>query len=464
MSTPKAHSTSHHRQPPAASRERDFLGPPESGQHLALFPSFICASSLSSPLVHIYASSAASGSPLGIVPPPPGWSSPARPDLVTAIVADQAVTPADGSHVPARLGIFYESGGFAIVRLRLAEDGRLVWVREALSTTRSRPRRRHAVPQRDDDPVVLAVMHYPVLVSCTVGFHLVVYKLADGSPTLVRTLRSDVSFHPAALSLLPPQNAGGTRYRAALTYSTPVYPSSWAVAEQELVINLAAGASVRRGECYHVQAAETSPTAWPRRIDPVPGVRGRAIGVGSDGRWVVLAGEDSVIHVYSLPAAGERAITHAQTLLAPSTGVSSLALVSGRAISGGRDGRVLVWELDEAADGEEGVGMEARVGRVGMAMGYVEVKAGGRRSRPREPSPPTEADEDQDDLALLPHPASISGEARRLFLASPPVSMAPASVAAPPKEQTGLGVRQVAFDEERIVGLEGDVMRVWSFS
>lgn len=463
---------------PAASRERgeqreqdDEEDQPRSLQHLALFPSFICASSPSSPLVHVYASGAATtipaGPPLGIVPPPPGWSSPGRPDNVTAIVADQAVTPADGTHVPARLGVFYASGGFALVRLRLT-DGRLLWAREAVSAIRSRPRR-HGARDRANDPVVLAAMHHPIMIACTASFHLAVYLLIDSPPRRIRTLRSDVSFYPAALTLFPPpQESKSARFRAALTYTTPVYPSSWTVAVQELSIDVQAS-EVHRGECHHIVPADPRTPRegmWPRHLEPIAGVRGRAVSVGSDGRWCVLAGEDSVMHVYALPATG--GVVHAQTLLAPSQGVTALALAGGRVVSAGRDGRVLVWELDEAAEAGEGDTHEARVGRVGMAVGYVEVKPGGRRLRDPSPSPLPEGDSDDDSMPPLepplPHYRSISGVARSLFLASPPASMAPAAGRV---EARGAGVgptiRQLAFDEERIVGLEGDTMRVWSF-
>lgn len=432
--------------------------------HMALFPSFICTSSPASPLVHVY--NVNGGNSLGIVPPPPGWSSPSRPDMVTALCADQAVIPSPGGPSPARLAIMYASGGFAVVRLRVAE-GRLVWTRENVCNTRSRPpRQSSAHTAREDDYVVFGAMHYPSLVTCTRGFLLSIYSLAEGTPLLLGALRSDVSFHPAALSLFPENSKTGFKFRAALTYCTPVYPTSWTISIQELSIDVDR-TEISRGECHHVSHT-LDKDHWPRRIEPVAGIRGKAVGVGTDGRWCVLAGDDSVIHVYALPGSPYADIAHAQTLLAPSAGVTSLALSAGRCVTGGKDGRVLVWELDVGLDDEEED--EARVGR---AAQFVEIKAGGRRE-PSPPMVPTKIDDDSPALLTLPHPTAISSAARSMFLASPPASFPPASPSSRTETTTTKGdsgtaaIRQLAFDEEKIVGLVdgpgGDILRVWSFS
>jgi hypothetical protein len=541
--------------------------PPYSEQHIALFPSFIFTSNPTSPLVHAYPASThpSRAAPLGVIPPPPGWSSPSRPDNVTAICADQSVALPDEPAVsgtkpalPARLAVFYESGGFVVLRIRLMPSigaPRIAWSRESIHPAQTRPkslrRRATTFAPLDGDPVVLASMHYPVLISCTLAFHLSFFTLsppdpsgpaASGPPSRpkhLQTMHSDVSFHPAALSLFPAhsdeippiaettEQADLKHFRAGLTYCTPLYPASWTVAVQEFGIDLeptmsleaearleelglSGGGQVWRGECCHVGRGdddEDDKLVWPRRNKPVVGVRGkRAVGIGTDGRWCVLAGGDNQIQVYSLPTPtpspppGEspsasptlraslhrvdqsgtktHPIVHSHTLLAHHAEVTSLSLSAGRCVSGGRDGRVLVWELDEDLESEGD-------GRVGRTVGYVEVKSGGRRAIWRGAAGPDfsaeaealhagvwsgdeEEDWQRDTLGVsLPHPQSISSAARSLFLPRPPIER---DEQVEPQRPS---IRHLAFDEEKIVGLVcvvssggggGEVMKVWSFN
>ncbi|WVF68594.1 hypothetical protein IAT40_003363 [Kwoniella sp. CBS 6097] len=557
----------------------------QTEQFVALSPSFIFISSPLSPLVRVHtatshssssssSSSGKSSTPLGIIPPPPGWSSPHRPDNVTAIVADQSVVDLDDANLsdlegalPARLVVFYQSGGFVLLTISSqsgAVGSGIKWKRESIHPPHIRP---HSVKRRatahqplQGDPVVLAALHHPILISCTRDFHLSVYAFPSASPPSattgadipqprhLKTLHSEVSFHPAALSLFPASTAEESadalsaqnitqerdepdHFRAALTYCTPLYPSSWTVAVQELSISQRRG-EVRRGEAYHVGRSigdEDDTIVWPRKIRPVVGVKGKATGVGSDGRWCVLSGEGSQIQVYSLPHHTQRydhdisendtaldengtrfrkrrvldeeetpqPIVHSQTLLAHSTEITSLALSSGRCVSGGRDGRVLVWELDEDAD-EVGMGMGAHVhgkdsdieGRIGRTVGYVEVKAGGRRSTWRGAAGPqhyivdgksddeseidsdVESVDEREDVSAvgypskhrsghrgkpsLPHPASISSAARSLFLPRPPagyLGSGSISGSASGSEDVRPAIRHLVFDEEKIVGL-----------
>jgi hypothetical protein len=145
---------------------------------------------------------------------------------------------------------------------------------------------------------------------------------------------------------------------------------------------------------------------------------------------------------------------------------------------------VLVWELDDdlelgtgagkvIVDGEE----SGDEGRVGRTVGYVEVRAGGRRGVWRGAAGPDmsatggtgkDAVNEEGGDFKLPHPQSISSAARALFLPPPPLgNLSGTSVG---KER--LAIRHLAFDEEKIVGLVsdptvgngGEVLKVWSFS
>jgi hypothetical protein len=395
---------------------------------------------------------------------------------VTAITADQAVSFPDDTDpspvLPARLGVFYQSGGFVILHMTVT-SGRLVWSRESIHPPNSRPRtlRRRATTYTslDGDPVVVAAIHHPIIITCTHAFHLTFYSLLlpDGSPASrpvqIGAMHSDVSFHPATLSLFPASDSA-QRFRAALTYCTPLYPYSWTVAVQEFNIRTSSTSGltdITRGECWNVgRGDEDVPDhVWPRKIRPIAGVKGRPVGVGTDGRWAVLAGEDNQIQVYSLPTArppGTKPapIAHSHTLLAHSAAITSIALASGRVISGGRDGRVLVWELDEDTDLEDPLR--------GRTVAYVEVRPGGRRPKWRGAAGPDEEEDGGEKEEGLPHPQSISGAARSLFLPRLPEGFEVRL------EQRRDVIRQLAFDEEKIVGLvregQGEVLKVWGFN
>ncbi|KAK4685323.1 hypothetical protein P7C73_g4826, partial [Tremellales sp. Uapishka_1] len=464
--------------PPHLLEDRRSI-PPYTENHIALFPSFIFTSSPTSPLVRVHLSDSTSSNILGIIPPPLGWSSPSRPDNVTCISADQSVVLSDplSPKLPARLVVFYRSGGFVILHVRLTLEDKLVWKRESVHPPSSRPpslRRRTFVPA-NDDPTVLATLNYPILLSCTLGFHVSIYQLSSrdeaSRPQHLQTLHSDVSFHPATLSLFPTSDQN-THFKAALTYCTPLYPASWTIAVQEIGIDVFASSSqVWRGECWNVgrYKPDASIPTWPRKIRPVIGVRGKAVGVGMDGRWCVLAGEDAQIQVYSLPSSpASTPIVHSQTLLAHASAVTSISLSSGRCVSSGRDGRLLVWELDEPFSDDE---VEEGSARICRSIGYVEVRKGGRKEVWRGATGPEleDGDEDEREEGQLPHPQAISSAARALFLPRPPDMVRPARYERI-EEDDRRSIRQLVFDEEKIVGLvggneeTGEVMKVWSFN
>jgi len=96
-------------------------------------------------------------------------------------------------------------------------------------------------------------------------------------------------------------------------------------------------------------------------------------------------------------------------------------------------------------------------------VAYVEVRPGGRRPKWRGAAGPHQEEDDNDEREEgLPHPQSISGPARSLFLPRLPEGFERKA------EKEWDIIRQLAFDEEKIVGLvregQGEVMKVWGFN
>nr|XP_018260409.1 uncharacterized protein I303_07328 [Kwoniella dejecticola CBS 10117]OBR82567.1 hypothetical protein I303_07328 [Kwoniella dejecticola CBS 10117] len=534
-----------------------------SEQYIALSPSYIFIASPFSPLVQVHSSSSTSNTPIGIIPPPPGWSNPKRPDNITCVVSDQSVLPpddtgdSDSDRLPTRIAVFYQSGGF--VTLIISPNARgvgITWKREFVNNPGIRPPslRSRTYGVNPGDPVVLASLHYPVLVSCTKEFNLSMYSLTSPSqvqsesgqirrPRHLQTLKSQVSFHPAILTLFPthspssspsPFSAGSSaqdeknetdQFKVSLTYCTPLYPASWTIAVQEFSVDLFSNNDVvRRGESFHVgRNDEDDEIIWPRKIKPLVGVKRKAVGIGSDGRWCILVGDrDDKIQVFSLPHShddqqqaakirprshvrnqneqksaidvADQPIIHSQTLSSKyHSDITSLALHSGRCVSSNKEGKLLIWELDDEEEVDPATTSTsiAASGKMGKMIGYVEVKQGGRRSIWRGATGPQvlEREESLDiegaegpspsSRTMWPHPQSISSAARSLFLPRPAIDMS--SVTEQRDRERKPPIRYLTFDEEKIVGvvsantgvgegngrghgIQEEVMKIWNFS
>lgn len=431
---------------------------------VALSSSCVFVAYPSSPLLHLYPSQAAPSTdghdltdPLALIPPPPGWSSPHRPDLITALAVDRAPQAVRASleehetHVEeeeTRLAIWYASGGYAILGVALrsqsaessTSSGRVAWRRIVTrppddSPARRNRRRHHVVPA--SDPVVLGALHWPILVACTKRFYIDVTRVAgDAPPRVLQTLHSPVSYHPAQLSLEAKIRPGGKSgdndgFVASLAYSSPVYPNSWTLAVQKILIGNSCddkGDVVTAGECLAVtRPRKMANRGWPPhpRGGELVGVKGeQAVGIGLNHAWGVIAGQDNRIQVYRLhttigndqcdskqPQADVHNLEHSQTLLAHASAITSISLARERFVSAGNDGRVLVWDL--GADAE-----------------HVEVRQRVRQEVLPQPPPP---------------PMSLVGVSREIPVERPIV-------------------RSLAFNEDTIVGLVGTVVRVWKFS
>ncbi|KAJ9117497.1 hypothetical protein QFC22_004347 [Naganishia vaughanmartiniae] len=425
---------------------------------LALSSPFIFVAYPSSPLLHVHASNESSldtasskrgsvpNQPLALIPPPPGWSSLNRPDLITCIKVDSndsAVSDCSTNQgEPVRIAVFYQSGGFVILSVKPQSVPpnvpatqvlpRVTWTRVLIHkpSTITRGNRRSTFQARaQGDPVIVSEFHSPILISCSQKFYISVWQLPEPvasvpgkeeteqrqqDATLLKTLYSPVSFHPATLSLRATiaQNSEQQEndqndewessqmphnqlrhFRASLAYAVPLYPERWTLAVQDFdiglpgprtpAVSLPTAGRVEVGDCFHVGRSSSFgsyrlPLRWPLRpTGEIVGVKGDcAIGIGLDDNFAVLAGSDNQIQVYKVPersgsisrplsstaenstvvgqshnaSAIRRELTHVQTLLAHSSAITAIALKDGRCVSAGNDEKILVWNVDRQAD------------------------------------------------------------------------------------------------------------------
>lgn len=590
-----------------------------AGRHLLeLSPSFIFVAYPKSPLLHVHSSQSdiaetdpdqgKQNPPLALIPPPPGWSSPSRPDHITCIKVDSNDDPSSAHtsvrRVPVRVVVFYQSGGFVVLSVKAEStsnivsparrQARVTWTRLVVyaPTDVSRRARRSVYTRQRGDPTVICEFHSPVLVSCTERFYISVWRIPDligsaqtdgshtqQSPSLLQTLHSPVSFHPATLSLnrLPRTDSAeedgeedatdnpkrrsvvAESYRASLAYSVPLYPERWTLAVQDIDISIPGTGNgfttgdVECGECFHVGRSATTGSKTLRNRWPllprseIVGVKYRAIGIGLGDSCCVLAGSDNQIQVYELPdrssgagspnrhgqpphtaSAVRREIRHVQTLLAHSSAITAIALDQGRCVSAGNDGRILVWQVDRAADvlpAEEGGDVEVEDAEsVDQVGGRVNIRAGPAMGKSTEASPSpnwshvevrtprrsnlmdSHSVRDKQDSVIqatsllgrsaaasstttlhqrfLPvppvtHPLSLASAAKE-YLISPRTKKITTSDRAQEEERANRIVEQLAFNEDRIVGLVrsrkgalggggedatsvDSVIRVWTF-
>jgi hypothetical protein len=130
--------------------------------------------------------------PNALIPPPPGWSTPSHPDLMTAIAVDQCVVQ-DPS--VARVVVFYQSGGFVILQITISSRSRINcgkpsgresvaihWTREVVHIPpkwlRQKSRKRHYIPPADER-VVLAALDGELLVGVTAGFYINLWNVGS---------------------------------------------------------------------------------------------------------------------------------------------------------------------------------------------------------------------------------------------------------------------------------------------
>jgi hypothetical protein len=302
--------------------------------------------------------------PIALIPPPPGWSSPSRPDYITAMATDESES---GDTDDVRLVLFYRSGGFVILTLHQpdlhvnhvehAEDienvdraSGKIWTRSVVHVpaANKKNRKRHYIPP-PEERVVLAGLRGRVVVGVTGGFYISIYETGfgsgheqNGNARLVKVIHSAVASWPASLNLdggeedeNQDQDRDGDDYGEKdersgrktstcvirLGYSSPIYPRSWKPSIQEIRIRLPVPIPTTTSSTR----TDPLPSSWmplpevdlpdpielvrppsssKNQREPYVGVKTRpgalARVLALNKGWCVLAGKDDLVEIYRI--------------------------------------------------------------------------------------------------------------------------------------------------------------------
>lgn len=250
---------------------------------------------------------------------------------ITEMRLDEAQTQ-DCPHSWRRIAVFYSTGQYAIYRFRLPSTRGAFEYEEELI---------RSFPDESYDPVIAARFHCPLVITCTSKFTLQVHLMVRDKDTGTLSLcisqpamQSSLCWNPLVLTL---NRTSRQRFKAAITYTTPFFPNSWTIATQEFSITLSKEGSVD----INTASAICIPPSNMVRLSPL------VTSLQRSGQYIVASRADNTIDVYQIqhPYGKALGIRHVRTLFGHTTSVTSLSLDGFKCVSGGRDGRLKVWDL-----------------------------------------------------------------------------------------------------------------------
>ena len=334
-----------------------------------------------------------------------------------------------------KLIVFYSTGQFSVFELSLSSSpadflATELWTQLTLTPSFIRT-----------DPIFLARLYSPLLVTCSRNFVIRFWKVSSSrsaAGTVAEgagetgwkveeveggSYRSGERFDPVVLTVLPVQakrrrkSSEETRFKVTIAYSTPVFPSRWTVGVQQFDVRMisplptsSASSSpydTRRDTvAIHGQFAAAplldNPSFWnsynasratgrPIREEGLV----TAIEHSPSSPWIITSKSDNTIEVYEIISTAGRkkgreelGIVHRRTLFGHTSAVASIALSTSPNVSRSRD-RIESLESDEGEDNAAQMGKEETEERgddrvVSSSMdGYVKVWSLGRASRNR---------------------------------------------------------------------------------
>lgn len=299
---------------------------------------------------------------------------------ITELRLDES--PSTLSSTSLRLAAFYSSGRFSVFNIQLPTTS------ASFKTTELYLSPLEVIPRNPIDPIVLAKLYGPLLVTCSSSFSVRFWRIkesksVEGQVGGIRvegssqTLQSRETWWPVVLSLSPivapavldeqldewsssdftSSNSSKllpTQFKVTLAYSTPVFPSSFSVGVQEFNITIPASTSsssylnitTQNALAPSNQQAYFSPSSSSsRRRVPSP-----ITSIEFSHPFIVTSRSDNIIEVfklyYSTPTTSNNTgrngkkleeprlkLKHHKTLFGHSSAVESIALESTASVS-----------------------------------------------------------------------------------------------------------------------------------
>ncbi|KAM0752735.1 hypothetical protein T439DRAFT_378524 [Meredithblackwellia eburnea MCA 4105] len=382
-----------------------------------------------------------------------------------------------------RLAAWYSPGShFSIFEINLRSSSSSSFsYRELFSTFASSHSVSRLMMDRGDE-TLLARYHSPLIVTCSSSFSVGLWRVFDlpsegeggakvGVEQTHPTLQTRESWWPVVLDLTKVSSIDASStdseqdqeaeweeatrkkpneeetFKITLAYSTPVFPASWTVGVQEFHVSLSSSSPLSQTRIKTLtsrHALATHRVGWSSSRSPSTscsaGEGGLVTSIEYASPWIVTSRADNTIDVYqvvspsvsSLEEKGkELEVAHVRTLFGHSTSVSAVAVDGvGRCVSGGTDGRVKVWENVGVVEGRE----SARGG-----LDVVERKDGYA---------------EEVDSGVREGNVEGTGRWRELFAFGDRLSeMTAGNSEMGQKDQARTMVKQVFFDEEKIVSI-----------
>lgn len=241
--------------------------------------------------------------------------------------------------------------------------------------------------QIHDQTTVTAAFAWPFVATCTIDFHIRIYRLNEEGPTTLFKLiaeRRSYSCHWPACLRLDRAKQNENAFCLTIVYSNPIYPSGWSVGLQELYLDKSGvidsrSASAKRS--YVVTKIDAPTKALPSKnsssrptsIDQV----GRLTSLSYEDPFVVVGSRDNGVFCFRVDKGKDNygsealSIRYLRTLHGHTGSVHSVSLNGGRCVTGGSDGKVQVWYL-----GDEEALIARATGVISMLKGRIRSNLG----------------------------------------------------------------------------------------